>query len=94
MRGHVDHLHILGDDKFFQAGFDCIHQSRLKVEEDFLRQPVREQVTFHLTLRVHERGVATGVFGKIVDIVGHLAVQEFYSILAQQTQPRATGEIQ
>ncbi len=63
MRRHVRHFHILGDDETFQPRLNRIGQARLEVQKNFLRQPIREQIALHFALRIHQRGVATGVLG-------------------------------
>src|SRR4029434_7014904 len=83
-RGGVHDLHIVGDDEAFKAGSYRGVENWFAIEEELVRKTMNVEVAQHFRLGVHKGGVAALSRAERLDVLGHLAVEHFFSVAAQE----------
>ena len=89
----VHEFDLIGDEVALKPSGNGVEQARLKVQNQFVLQPVDVQVGLHLGFGVDERGVAALPRAQPGHLVGHLPVDELHPIVSQDGEAASGGEV-
>jgi hypothetical protein len=93
MRGDVDDLHVVRDDEPFEPLANPLAESRLEVEQEFLRQAVDVQVALQFSLGGDERGVTALSGPQSSYVIRYLPMEESGAIRARYAQAPAEAQV-
>jgi hypothetical protein len=94
MRGGIDNLNVVGDDKFFEALGYGAGETRLEIEEQFVLEAVNVEVALQFALCGEKGGVTALADVQVLDVVGDLAIEKPQGIGAQKAEAGAEAQIQ